>query len=97
MKEREIYKIEYVDSKEKHSERTIIPTMVPSSNIKAIDVSDMTEEETNEICQYFTEYTNYVDIQNKNIYTFEDFISHTKGKDVNIKWRTFNKERIKTK
>jgi len=97
MRESEIYNIEYVDHKEKTSLRTIIPTTIPASNVKAIDVSGLPEDETKEICQLVAEYKDYVETQRKNMYTFEDFVSLTKGKTISPKWRSFNAERIKVK
>jgi len=97
MRESEIYNIEYTDHKEKISSRIIIPSTVPSANVKAIDVSDLTEDERMEICQHMAEYRDYVETQRKNMYSFEDFISLTKGKTISPKWRSFNTERIKVK
>lgn len=97
MKEAEIYKVEYTDSKDQTSSRTIMPTFVPSENINAIDLSELTEEERAEIQQLYVEYKDYVNTLNKNIYSFEDFISHTKGKVIQPKWRKFNTNRLKQK
>lgn len=74
------------------TERYIIPTYVPTHNIKAIDVTDLTEEEQKRMENLLAEYQEYVDIHRKSLATFEDWVTHSHGEDekVNVKWRTFN-------
>lgn len=95
MKEHQISNVEYVDKKNEKSTRTIIPYKIPEENIRAIDVSDLPEGEREEMRQYLTEYNNYIKSLENQRFTLEDFISHSKGKEIKPKWRFFNKDRIK--
>ncbi len=78
-------------SKGEITERYVIPTFVPQPNMKALDVTELTEAEREEMAALFSEYSEYYKQQAKNIFTFEDWLSHTRGDDtdVEIKWRTF--------
>ena len=71
------------------TERTIIPTFVPKPNIKAIDVTDLPEDERTELQTLLNEYNEYVQERHKAVFSFEDWASHSKNKDVSVKWRTF--------
>lgn len=94
MKPYEIVKIQYtkMDSDET-TERTIIPTFVPSDAMKAIDVSGLAEDERSELLGLLQEYSDYYQLAAKRIYSFEDWISHTTGLSEDarptVKWRTF--------
>lgn len=95
MKKHEIVSVEYLDKKNEKSTRTIIPYMIPEENIKAIDVSDLPEKEREELLEFITEYGEYLKTYENQRFSLEDFISHSKGKEIKPKWRSFNKDRIK--
>lgn len=71
--------------------RTIIPTVVPG-NIRALDVSDLDVERQNEVAKYYVEYAKYIDVASKAAFSFEDWLTHSKGVDFTPKWRTFKSE-----
>lgn len=90
-----IVNIEYTKDNGDKSKRYIIPTCVPKKSIKAIDVSDLTEDQRDEMCKLHAEYNQYREQAIKNIFNFEDWVSQTSGNDLgNIKWRTFNIDNI---
>lgn len=72
------------------TDRVIIPISQPTPNVKAIDVTDLNQNERAEMVEIFNEYQDYVDTCIKRIFTFEDFVSQTTGRDMDVKWRTFN-------
>jgi len=100
LKERTVQKIRYTKSNDKSgsmnrfeiTERTIIPTFVPKPNIKAIDVTDLTEDQQNEMVTLLAEYNEYVVSVSKTIFKFEDWMEQTKSMYVEPKWRTFKTE-----
>lgn len=80
------------------TERYVIPTFVPNPNIKALDVTDLSEAERVVIQQAYAEYTDYYTQAVKSLFNFEDWLSHTKGDDIDtsdIKWRTFKMDNVK--
>jgi hypothetical protein len=76
------------------TDRTIIPTAVPG-NIKALDVTDLSEEKREQIADYYVEYADYISGVMKTAFSFEDWLSHTKGIDFTPKWRSFRPEQTK--
>jgi hypothetical protein len=73
--------------------RSIIPTYVPTSNVKAVDVTALTEDQQTELSDLMNEYADYHTQMMKNIPSFESWVelSHpdkTQQLD-NMKWRTF--------
>ena len=77
--------------------RVIIPVFVPSTkhrNVKAIDVTDLSQEEQKELERLIQSYDEYLKEQQKRLFSFEDFVSHTTGKDVSPRWRTFKPEQL---
>lgn len=82
-------------SKGESTERYIVPTFVPQPNIKAIDVTDFTVEEREEIAALYTEYTQYYKQVAKTLFSFEDWLEHSKQRYLEPKWRTFRMENVK--
>jgi len=78
------------------SERTIIPTFVPSSvtNVRALDVTELSEENQKKVANLWAQYRDYLESLRKNTFSFEDFISHTTDEEIEIKWRTFKESQI---
>ena len=76
------------------TERVIIPVEVPYDNIKAIDVTDLSEEERSNLTELMKGYKDYLAQQKKNTFSSEDYVEHTTGKYVSLKWRTFKKNGI---
>lgn len=79
------------------TERYVIPTFVPNPNIKAIDVTDLSDKEREDLRLAFVEYTEYYKQMVSTLFTFEDWLQQTKGCDSlpDIKWRTFNIDNVK--
>lgn len=95
MKRNNICDIEYVNSKNETSQRTIIPTTVPYDTYKAIDVTELSKNEQQEIQQLLEEYQEYAENYKANMFNFETWVNHAKGTEISPKWRTFKKDRIK--
>ena len=101
MKQGEIAHIEYTRStdiggtKGETTERYILPTFVPGSNIKAIDVTDLTVEQRKELETLWEEYQQYYELAVLNIFNFSDWLSHSSIKTAPQKWRTFKFHNVK--
>lgn len=78
------------------TERIIIPTFIPSeeTSVESIDVSEVPSHERDKILSMWNEYTKYLERQKKSNFSFEDFISHTTGETISIKWRRFKESQI---
>lgn len=85
-------------SKGEVTERYVIPTFVPKPNIKALDVTELDDDQREQMQCLYAEYQQYYQQKLSTIFTFEDWISHTQdaGKDIQsqIKWRTFRTENV---
>lgn len=79
------------------TERYVIPTFVPLPNVKALDVTDLSEDERAYVEETYAEYSEYVATQMKTIATFENWLEQSR-QDVDtpskIKWRTFRTSNI---
>lgn len=101
MKTGELVHIEYTKAtdlgsgnKGEVTERYVIPSFVPHPNIKAIDVTDLTEEEREEIAALYMEYVEYYKQAASTLFSFEDWVDHSKQKNVRPKWRTFREDNV---
>lgn len=96
LKSCEIQEIEYTkESSGETTNRVVIPTFVPAPNIKAIDVTDLSDEDRESLRQLYESYAQYVKERSQGIFSFEDWVSHTLNEDVTPKWRTFRISGIK--
>lgn len=85
------------DNTQEVTPRIIIPVYIPTAkhrNIKAVDVTDLSQEEQKELESLLQEYHKYLEGQRKQTFSFEDFVSHTTNKKLSPKWRTFKPEQI---
>lgn len=93
------HEIAHIKYKDEDKERVIIPTFVPSPSIKAIDVTDLSEEERTDLQGLLREYAEYFESRSRQLFSFEDWISHTTGLSESaipeVKWRTFLLDRTK--
>lgn len=102
MKKPELLHIEYEKatnlgsgSKGEITERYVIPTYTPPPNMKAIDVTDLTEEERTAALALYNDYQEYYATAMKALFSYEDWISHTQGGvDNTVKWRTFRMDNV---
>ena len=81
------------------TERVIIPTFVPRpkhQNVKAVDVTDLSEELREEMESMIQQYNEYLENQRKTLFTFEDFVAHTRQVAFvdPVKWRTFKPDQL---
>lgn len=83
------------DRKGEITKRFVVPTYVPGNNMKAIDVTDLSEEEREEVVELHTEYVEYYKQAVANLFTFEGWLDHTRDNHPNLKWRTFCMENVK--
>ena len=78
------------------TERYVIPTFTPPSNMKAIDVSNLTEVERQKMLDLANEYNEYRDHVMATVFSFNDWLEMTKGDTTTpIVWRTFKPENMK--
>ncbi len=101
MKANEVQHIQYTKAtsiggeKGEVTERYIVPTFVPSPNIKAIDVSDLDEQDRNNMAELMQEYAEYHKQQSKVIPSFEVWLEQSQGVIMDdLKWRTFKVENV---
>lgn len=103
MKTGEVFQIRYEKATDLGSgnvgevtERAIVPTNIPSENVKALDVTDLSANDREQMKNLYEEYQKYYKQQVSTIFNFEDWLTHTgHDRDVpNIKWRTFRKQNI---
>ena len=71
--------------------RDIIPITVPE-NIRALDVTDYDLDIQYQLSKSYEEYADYLNGHIKLAFSFEDWLSHTKGVDFTPKYRTFKPE-----
>lgn len=99
LKERIIQNIEYTKKSGNDKEitqRAIIPTFIPKANIKAIDVTNLSDQDRDDMLQLFNEYFEYVTSQATTVFSFEDWVEHSKQIYIEPKWRTFKQQNTKT-
>lgn len=77
------------------TERYIIPTFIPQENIKALDVTDLTEPERAKVQTLWEQYQEYYRAAAATLFDFETWVEHTTTETVTTKWRTFKKENTK--
>lgn len=101
MKHKTIEHIKYTRStdiggaKGEQTERFVIPTYIPTPNIKAIDVTELNESQRAEALQLWEEYQEYYTNQLQTLFDFSDWMDHTsKNPDFGVKWRTFKPDNI---
>lgn len=87
----EIQEIQYTKGTEV-TQRIIIPMIKPQPNIKAIDVTDLPENEQHLIAQHIGDYHEYVELHQSKIYDFETWCEHQNIQSAPLKWRTFKPE-----
>ena len=71
------------------SARVILPVSVPSSNVRAIDLSDVPVLEREEISKLYMEYIAYKEAFMSNMFNFETWVEHSTNKVITPKWRAF--------
>lgn len=95
MKHNELTHVRYTKRSGDVSERYIIPTFIPQQNIKAIDVTELGEQEREQVVKFLEQYANYYQQAINKVFSFEDWVSHTQNVEgLNVKWRTFNIDRL---
>ena len=73
------------------SDRTIIPTYIPTHTMKALDITGLPESEQERLSNLYADYQMYYQQRAEQIFNFEDWISHTErdSNDQVLKWRSF--------
>ncbi len=76
--------------------RTVVPTYIPtpSTNIRAIDVSDMSSEQLADLTKTLSDYNAYVKQYRSMMLSFEDWCENSTNIRPEYKWRTFKSENI---
>lgn len=73
------------------SDRTIIPTIIPPTNIKALDVTGLSKDEIATMETRLGEYADYYNAVANTIFSFDDWLELT-YQQTGAKWRSFNKD-----
>ena len=94
--------IEYVKENGETSTRTVIPTVNVPSNIKAVDISNLSASEQEKFITLFEEYGKYVNQHMATMFKFQTWVEHTTGEHLEgdmlggtIPWRTFKHDQTK--
>jgi hypothetical protein len=77
------------------SARAIIPTSIPATVVRAIDVEELSEVDRVKMNELYSEYRGYTKQFVANMFSFENWVEHTKGVVIEPKWRAFKVENIK--
>jgi len=91
-------RIRYVKDSGETSKRTIIPTFIPQQNIKAVDVSDLSDTDATQMESLLNEYYgDYLANRDKTTFSFDDWLHATGYYDMStkVKWRTFKLDNVK--
>lgn len=96
LSEATITTIMYEDAKGDKTARVIIPTSVPSPNMRALDVSHLSAPERVELAEEYQEYLSYLNQQYKQAWSFENWRDQTKPahSEEPLKWRTFKTSQL---
>lgn len=78
------------------TKRDIVPVAVPSTNVKAIDVSALSPTQQKYMAKLVGEYNEYLETFTNRAFNFEEWVQHTKGKKVSPMWRTFKISELQT-
>jgi hypothetical protein len=91
--------IDYTNNKGDTSTRTILPHSLPQLNVRALDVSTLSEDDVLELQKALAEYQQYRATQMATMFSFEDFIDHqSTGTELpEYKWRSFKYDAINIK
>jgi hypothetical protein len=76
--------------------RSIIPTSLPTDLVRAIDVTELTPEQREELLTLYAEYRQYVEKFKANMFNFDTWIEHSHGKQIVPKWRSFKSSGLRT-
>ena len=74
------------------STRTIIPTITVPQNIRAVDVTQLSEDGRTRITNFVKEYSEYVHNHLSSMFSLQDWIEHTSGEKIELSWRTFKRD-----
>lgn len=82
--------IQYINnSNGEKTKRQIISTTNIPTNIKAIDVTNLSQTDKTDLLQLYNDYADYKRQELNKLFNFSDWILHTKGVRLDVKWRTF--------
>ena len=86
--------ISYCDRDGNKSDRRIVPVSVPKDSVRAIDVSDLSPGQQDEMERLVREYKEYMDNILKAAFTFEGWVEHSYNETIVPKWRSFKVHNI---
>ena len=90
LNKQQIVTIQYVNnSTGEQTNRQIISTTHILENIKAVDVTNLTDQDKQDVLQKYNDYTMYKQHALSKLFNFSEWITHTTGEKVDLKWRTF--------
>lgn len=77
-----------------YTDRVVIPTDVPKSNMKALDVTEQTASERERLQELVAEYNQYREGVINTIFSFEDWLDLVQAEHDELKWRTFRMRNV---
>ena len=87
--------ITYTSDKKGITTRAIVPVSVPKDCVRAIDVSELADDEQQHIAGLVSEYRQYISDIMQTSFKFEDWVEHTTGARIDPMWRSFKVTNIK--
>ncbi len=88
------YFVRYISLEGETTERTILPVEIPTKNVKAVDISDFHVEDQGEIQNLYRQYQEYRETFTKRMFSFQDWVEHSTGVVMDLKYRTFVPENL---
>jgi hypothetical protein len=81
-------------NKDEVTYRTIVPTSVPATVVRAIDVSELSQSELQTLTDQLAEYNAYKKQYFSMMLSFEDFVEQSTNKRPTVKWRAFTPSQL---
>lgn len=92
----EVTTIIYEKAPNDTSARVILPVSIPTPpNVRAIDCSELSGPEVDQLTTWMREYHEYRDQFMKNMLNFETWVEMTQNVEIKPKWRSFAVDKIK--
>lgn len=75
--------------------RTVIPTYVPGDFVRAVDITELSQEQQDKMVDLYQQYQRYCDMFMSTMFNFETWLEHTRNTYIKPKWRTFKPDKLK--
>ena len=94
LKRGQVAEIVYEGASPDAGKRVILPTSVPQTIVRAIELTELSQPERDDLQKLYAEYAQYYENFMSNAYNFETWVEHSTGKAISPKWRAFKLSKI---